>query len=513
MKNIYIIIIVLIEIFCVKTSLAQVTFQKKYSIEGSVVHQTRDGNYITSGGIVPDSSFACLIKLNPNGDTIWTKKYGNDTLALVDYYYSEQTTDGGYILSGDIRYPNFNHNYCCVIKTDSLGNELWSTTFGNNNGGGTAHQIADGGYIAITGNQLVKISATGTVLWSKSFYWSSNYTYSVLQTPDSGFILLLGTDGLDLAEGPFLIKTDSLGNVQWAKGYENAPAYSMIITSDGGFLLVGSGYTNVAPYSEFVTLLKTDNTGNIAWSKKFQGPKKNYIGQNVIQTSDNGFIITGEIDNYNNAEIILMMKTDSFGNYLWSKGYGDTISTGGRTNQKSGYYTEQTTDGGYIISGLYNPSTTYPYLGLYFIKMDSNGNSGCNQLNFLMTDSTIVVSDSSVSPIISAGTNIFSIPIYSSNCSPTNTTVCLNLAGINELKKDNDIIIYPNPSEGIFQIRSENNRIQTLKVMNIIGEEILETKINDKQATIDMSGVAKGIYFVQITDEKKNEVNRKVIVE
>ena len=49
--------------------------------------------------------------------------------------------------------------------------------------------------------------------------------------------------------------------------------------------------------------------------------------------------------------------------------------------------------------------------------------------------------------------------------------------------------------------------------MNIIGEEILESKINDKQTTIDLSGVAKGIYFIQITDENNNAVNRKIVVE
>ena len=93
---------------------------------------------------------------------------------------------------------------------------------------------------------------------------------------------------------------------------------------------------------------------------------------------------------------------------------------------------------------------------------------------------------------------------------------CLSLyTGIDEHSQINneEVSIYPNPSEGVFQIKSTNYKIQNIKVMNIIGEEILETKINEKQATIDMSGVAKGIYFVQITDANKNVVNRKIVVE
>ena len=36
---------------------------------------------------------------------------------------------------------------------------------------------------------------------------------------------------------------------------------------------------------------------------------------------------------------------------------------------------------------------------------------------------------------------------------------------------------------------------------------------NGKSVTIDMSDVAKGIYFVEIMDEKKNVVNRKIVVQ
>jgi len=46
-----------------------------------------------------------------------------------------------------------------------------------------------------------------------------------------------------------------------------------------------------------------------------------------------------------------------------------------------------------------------------------------------------------------------------------------------------------------------------------LGCEILRFALNDKSTTIDMSGVSKGIYFLQIMDEKKNVINKKLVVQ
>ena len=108
--------------------------------------------------------------------------------------------------------------------------------------------------------------------------------------------------------------------------------------------------------------------------------------------------------------------------------------------------------------------------------------------------------------------------IYFDYNAPIRTNTILNTInhalGIASLPYSiNDIQIYPNPTTGIFSVSSLKNKIQNVKVLNIIGEEVFQSAINSQQTTIDLSSFRKGIYFVQITDENKNLVNRKIVVE
>jgi len=59
-----------------------------------------------------------------------------------------------------------------------------------------------------------------------------------------------------------------------------------------------------------------------------------------------------------------------------------------------------------------------------------------------------------------------------------------------------------------------------LKVVNALGEVVYQSTISNttdgrtgQQSTIDISKYAKGIYFVRITDENKNVVNRKIVIQ
>ena len=89
--------------------------------------------------------------------------------------------------------------------------------------------------------------------------------------------------------------------------------------------------------------------------------------------------------------------------------------------------------------------------------------------------------------------------------------------GIEEEIQDNSSVsIYPNPFTSTTTITfSEEQKNTSIKVMDVTGREI---RSFDKlrmtpggSVTLDMSGYAKGIYFVRIEDEKKNVVMRKVV--
>jgi uncharacterized repeat protein (TIGR01451 family) len=62
----------------------------------------------------------------------------------------------------------------------------------------------------------------------------------------------------------------------------------------------------------------------------------------------------------------------------------------------------------------------------------------------------------------------------------------------------NEFILYPNPSNGIFSF-SDNSKVKTVEVINLIGEQILS---QTTQKQINLSNYSKGIYFAKINGEK-----------
>ncbi len=86
--------------------------------------------------------------------------------------------------------------------------------------------------------------------------------------------------------------------------------------------------------------------------------------------------------------------------------------------------------------------------------------------------------------------------------------------GLHSINNNAGISIYPNPFSSTSTISfNEEQKNTTIKITDILGNTILLSTINNRQSSIDMSGFAKGIYFVRIEDEKKNVVNKKIVVQ
>jgi PKD repeat protein len=89
-----------------------------------------------------------LIKIDSLGDTMWTRTYGGNN---VDWGASvQQTTDGGYIVAGYTESFGAGSDDVYLVKTDSLGDTLWTRSCGGSGHemGSSVQQTRDGGYIA-----------------------------------------------------------------------------------------------------------------------------------------------------------------------------------------------------------------------------------------------------------------------------------------------------------------------------------------------------------------------------
>ena len=93
---------------------------------------------------------AYLIKTDPDGNKEWIKTFGgaDDDRTLT----GQQTSDGGYILTGYTKSFGAGEWDVYLVRADSAGDTLWTRTFGGKypDTGYTVSQCSDGGFI-ITG--------------------------------------------------------------------------------------------------------------------------------------------------------------------------------------------------------------------------------------------------------------------------------------------------------------------------------------------------------------------------
>jgi hypothetical protein len=330
---------------------------------GHSVKETTDGGFIITGYTRSFGTMSgrnvWLIKTDAFGNEEWNSAFGgNDD---DEGYSVQQTTDGGYIVAGHTKSFGAGLKDVYLLKTDSLGNLLWSKTFGgiHDDEGYSVQQTTDGGYIiaGVTSSfssggrdvWLIKTDPAGNEVWRKNLGGlSSDGAWSVQQTTDGGYII----GGWTFSHGPgfignaWLLKTDASGNEEWNKAFGGTGvdrAYSVKQTFDGGYILTGYTSSFGAGLDDML-LIRTDALGNELWFKTFGGTGRDY-GNDVQQTFDGGFIVTGYTLSFGaGGDDVWLVKTDINGNEEWSKTFGGTSSD-------IGYAVEQTSDGGFVITG------------------------------------------------------------------------------------------------------------------------------------------------------------------
>jgi hypothetical protein len=113
-------------------------------------------------------------------------------------------------------------------------------------------------------------------------------------------------------------------------------------TKDGGYITTGSTESYGIGWSS-VWLIKTDGNGNKEWDRIFGSSSGWDAGFCVQQTSDGGYIITG-ITDFPEFRNILLIKTDENGDKKWDRIFGGE-------GVDAAYSVVQADDGGYVIAG------------------------------------------------------------------------------------------------------------------------------------------------------------------
>ena len=325
----------------------------------------------------PHASIEGYLKLiaDPTAEPWWSLRAGIKgdvgaeirVLSKVVASYSKTVFDKSWLLAG---------------AEGAIELDLWNKNYGgaNNDHANDIKQTKDEGYIlagetesfgaGLKDAYLIKTKADGQSSWQKTFGGADDDTASsIQQTSDGGYILAGTTKSYGAGEeDAWLIKTDSSGNLSWQKTFGGTAydaASSVQQTSDGGYILAGTTKSYGAG-EEDAWLIKTDSSGNLSWQKTFGGTAYD-AASSVQQTSDGGYILSGGTDSDVSYRDVFVVKTNSSGNPSWQKKYS------GRGIEDEAFYVCQTGDSGYIIAGrtgFYQPGGADAYI----IRIDSSGN-------------------------------------------------------------------------------------------------------------------------------------------
>ncbi|MEM8929076.1 MAG: hypothetical protein AAGC45_12820 [Bacteroidota bacterium] len=152
---------------------------------------------------------------------------------------------------------------------------------------------------------------------------------------------------------------DDFQNVAWTfsfGGTGDDSARSLIQTDDGGYAILGMTNSTdgdlaikALPVNDY-WLVKLTADGNLDWQKTYGGSKDDQ-GQQIIQTSDGGYAITGyamsdDGDGSNNEGFHdnWILRLDASGNILWERSFGFS-------GHDHSYDLVETADGGFFFSG------------------------------------------------------------------------------------------------------------------------------------------------------------------
>jgi hypothetical protein len=207
-------------------------------------------------------------------------------------------------------------------------------------------RTSDGG----TGDDvyLVRVDMRGETLWTRSFGGAgSDCAKSVRRTTTGGYVVAGSTTSFGAGQADvWLLALDVNGDTLWARTYGGASndyGESVFETSDGGFVI--SGETNsFGAEGQNIYLVRTNATGDTLWTRAYGGNRWEE-GLSVAQTADSGFIVAGSTDSYGAGSLdTYVVRTDAFGDTLWTRTFGDSMEDYGAS-------VTLTPDGGFVIAG------------------------------------------------------------------------------------------------------------------------------------------------------------------
>jgi hypothetical protein len=460
---------------------------------------------------------AYIAKYDPLGNIIWVQSFGKNfgidpNLAITvdasgNLFFTGSFVASSIIFGNDTLtnvFPNGYYGDFFIVKFDSSGNVLWAR-----HAGGSSTDIGESISTDAAGNAYV----TG-------WYWSNTIVF--------GTDTLLNTFGHDF----FCVKYDPSGNILWTKGNIGPTGWDegrgTSVDNSGNLYLTGYfnapsiafdsivlNNTTITGFGPDLFVVKYNSSGNVQWARS-AGGTSNDIGNSIVTDAYGNVYVTGDfisdtmfvgsttlVNNSLNSNIadLFIIKYDSLGNVLWAK------SEGGVGADYANFITISPVGNIFLIGNYSNSitfgSTTHTSIwgqDVFIVSYDTSGNVlWSKSINSIYNDfGNCIAADASGALYITGfgGPMIFdqdtmnyagSWDVFFGKLEPT-------LVGISKSDVYKELNLYPNPSSGIFYIKS-NSKIQSVEVFNMMGELVLS---QGNANIINLQAYPKGIYVARI---------------
>ena len=278
-----------------------------------------------------------LSKFDANGNLIWQKYYGTtqsdfaNGLLFMDKEY--------FIISGSTTAPSL-RNDAVLCMVDTTGKEQWlevytdsmrSSYFKTVTKTTDGNLIASGAIGALNGNgndsYIMKTDLLGNTLWTSTLRDSAiDIAHATVNTDDGGYMVAGDVQRPGGHYNIYAAKLDAQGDVTWKKTFtsiNNGGAQNLIHASNGNFLITGESWPDTMEtyFDIYLVMIKPD--GEVVWDSYIGDPLAE-AGYKIFESQPGIFIGAGYGFNFtNNSTDIIVTRVDSNGNEIDRKYFGN----------------------------------------------------------------------------------------------------------------------------------------------------------------------------------------------
>lgn len=506
------------------------TFQKifstdLYTVDGTASYHDYDTATPSPSQIIcfssqigtPGKFDIALLKIDSSGAVLANNILTKDP-AYHDWVKAFIKLDGSYYMTGssrafDTSASHYESSY--LIKFDENLNLRSQTNyvfpdreiFAQSVAATSDHKILISGLTVHNSNWsffLMKTDTMGNLIWFKQY--AQPIDAAVVSELSNGDIMVAGSYayGFQFIQ-PVACRFDSHGNLIWARIYifatgtfdnQNSTLEFIHDFGNGNIILAGrtdfSGVGAIGFMDSYV--LKITDLGNVVWAKTYGGFQNDWPYDYTITPNDN-LIISGSTSSFFNfSNYGFALSVDSSGSVINTTAFGDTIMQEQIT--LTGFRQLNTTRN--MVFGMKDNSGLY---NLYVSDFSQNSTAHCPlyPVSFQVADASTYpqwnftfAADSSISPY--GNDNSFL------NYSGINDSIlCADITSVDEnsFNRSEVVTILTNPVTDHLKIHLHNNESQDVvaNIFNLIGEIILNVKMEKGINTIDVSALHNGIYL------------------